>query len=1130
MNSPVNCEREFNQARVLALRISGIKRVTKATQFGWRRFLGIALLGVYGALTMFSGRTLKAQTVTSSLDGTVTDSSGAAMPTAEISLKDLSTGVVLNTKSDGTGHFAFPSIPAGTYQLTVSQKGFAPYVLSDFKVAVAQHLSESVVLKVGTVVQTVTVKGGGLEQLLQKGSNDLGNLISPESVTQLPLNGRNFLQLGLISGAVQLPGAGQTNNMAEQYQGAGRSDLTINISGNENDFTMYLIDGMQTVASRAGNSALGISLGAVNEFQVHYGFFLPDLGPDPGVVDVVTKSGTNKYHGEAYEYVRNNAWDARNFFSPTAPGPFHRNQFGGDVGGPIRKDKVFFFGNYEGFRQVLSAFQGAFAPTAAMFKGNFSALGTPIYNPFTYDPSTGQRQQFDYGGVPNQIDPNLINPVAQKLLQYYIPGSSYSERPNNVTGNPRSTLNDDQFNVRVDENISERNRLFTEFSYENSPATSEGLFPFTGTSYPINTELAALGWTSTLSASIVNELRVGWVRNSTYELGQVSPNIQSGLGITGTADPNGVPGMHFTGIGSLGTSLGRLGDIDNSYQLHDSVSWLYGAHLIKFGADLNYIRSIQESSNANARGSFTFSGNYTAQLTVNGQGQAEPVANTGNSFADFLLGFPTTGLTVSMPRTHYRWTNFSPYVQDSWKVRQGLTVNAGLGYFLSTPPNPQGADKNYPHSFDFTTGHITYAALGQINPEVYSMTLDNFEPRLGFAWNPGFSRNTVVRAGAGIYAAQPFFFYSQFSIVGPGVTVTQSITNPQPNPTYSLGSNVLPPLTLQPITQQFADNASGTLFYVPPTMPAPYVGQWTFDIQHTFGPHYLLDVGYIGNSGVHLLDEWNQNDCYLPSTMQCSRPLPYPQYPYILEAGNSGHSNYQGLVVKFRRQFSNGLSVLANYTYSKAITLGNEGGNGTLNQMGTCRQCDRGLALYDVPQSLVLSTVWNLPVGRGARFMSNMNPYANAAIGGWGLDFITTFQKGNPFTVTAPNNTSYSFRNVRPNRVCDGRNELGNKSLRSNGLYWIDTSCFVLPPPGYLGNSGQAILIGPGINNWDVGVHKDFPIHESARLQFRTEFFNAFNHAQFANPDGGITDVNFGKVTSTQIDAREIQFALRLVF
>ena len=1056
-----------------------------------------------------------AQTVSSSLEGTVADSSRAVVPAAAVVLTNLDTGTALKTATDNAGSYAFPSIPAGTYRLTVTRDGFSTYELSQFKVAAAQHTSQDIVLSVGQVTQGVTVNGGGLVNVLEKSSNDLGTLIEHQSVSELPLNGRNFLQLGLISGATQTSGPTQNTSMALQYQGAGRSLLTINVGGNENDFTTYLIDGLQTVGSRAGNMSLGLSLGAIDQFQVHYGFFLPDLGPNPGVVDLLTKSGTNHIHGEAYEYLRNNDMDARNYFSATPPGPYHRNQFGGDMGGPIRKDKIFLFGSYEGLRQVLSNFAGAFTPTAAMFNGDFSALSAAIYNPLSFDPATGKRLPF----AGNTIPANLLNPVSKKLLSYYIPGSSYFQTPFNVTGNPRSTLSSDQFLVRGDINLSPRNRLFTEFSYYNSPATAQGLFPFAGTSFPLDAEMAALGWTSTLSATQVNELRLGFVRNSVYSLGARNAGVQNQLGITGTADPDGVPSITLSGIGGFGQQAGRLGNIDDSYQVHDSFSWLRGRHLIKIGADVNYIRSVQDSANAFARGQIIFTNAFTPQLAANAQGSLAPVAGSGNTVADFLLGMPTSGSTASMPHTHYRWTVFEPYIQDTWKIRPGLTLNAGLAYFLTTPPNPVGGDANYPHGFDFTTGHVLYAALGQISPQVYAMTTSNFAPRVGLAWEPSFVKNTVVRAGWGIYYGQADFFDSQYSIVAPGITIAQTITNRQPSPTYVLGANVLPPISTQTITPAFALTAAGSLNYVPPINRTPYVEQWNFDIQHSFGPMYLLDVAYMGSEGHHLRASWDANDCFEPQTRQCTKPNPYPAFPFISEVSNVANSNTNTLLVKFRRQFSNGLSVLANYTFSKTLTASSMGGNGLTATDGNCRNCDYGPALFNVPHALVVSTVWDLPFARRNRW-----------IGGWGIDFLASFKKGTPFTVFAPNTTVWTQRAVHANRSCNGRDELSNKDVRSNGLYWIQTSCFAPPPSGFLGNSGQAILTGPGINTWDIGVHKDFAIREGTKLQVRGEFFNAFNHAQFANPDSGSTDVNFGKVIATQVDPRQLQVSMRLVF
>jgi hypothetical protein len=1080
----------------------------------------LVLLVMAGVLVLLSTRMMPAQTVSSSLDGTITDTSGSIVQGAALVLTNLSTGMVMNTTSDGAGRYAFPSISLGRYSLTATKDGFAAYKLSDFKIVAAQHANQDIVLSVGTLTQTVTVSGGGLTNLLQSGSNDMGTLIEEHSVTELPLNGRNFLQLGLLSGAtVSAPGQDLNTSMASQY---ARFNF-INIAGIENDLTMYLVNGVQVFGARASNVALELPVGAIDQFRVHYGFFMPDMGSNPGVVDLLTKSGSNRLHGEVFEFLRNNAWDARNFFSPTSPGPFHRNQFGADAGGAIRKDKVFFFGSYEGLRQVLSTFMGDFAPTQAMFQGDFSALATPIYNPFTYDASTGNRQPF----TGNVIPPDLINPVSQKLLQYYLPGSNYSLKPINVSGTPRTILNYDQFTGRMDVNLSERNRIFTQYSYENSPSLTPGLMPYTGHANPLGAQLAMVSWTSTLSPSQVNELRLAFAREQVWDMGPELPGIQTQLGITGTADPNGVPYIGLSGIGSFGTSLGRIGDISNSYQIHDSFSWLHGKHLIKHGEDLNYLRSIPLSTNAHARGQFIFSNMYTSQLSA-----GAPVANTGSSFADFLLGFPQTSFTISMPPTHVRWTNFEPYIQDSWRVRPGLTFNYGLAYYLTTPPNPVGPDRNLISGFDLNTGHFTYAALGQMSPQVYPTSYHNFAPRMGLAWQPMFLSKTVLRAGWGMYYSTPPQAALAYSVANPGVAIIQTVNNLEPSPTYVLGVNDMPPLSIRPITPEFQQAATGPAFIMSPDFQTPYVEQWTLDVQRIFGKQDLLDLAYLGTEGHHLPMTWQANDCVVLPSLKCDlAAMPYgTKFPYISQLGSVGNSNYQAILVKFQHQFSNSFSLLANYSYSKTMAMGTQGGIGFINGFGACRRCDSGPALYSVPQTFSLSAVWDLPFGRGGRWLDNTNRYVNAAVEGWGLNTIVTFQKGRPITIITLNTTPSPTRMVRADRLCDGRRELSNKDLRTNGLYWLDAACFAQPAPGYFGDGGMGVLAGPGLNNWDVALTKRIRVHEAIALEFRSEFFNAFNHAQFANPDTNVTDVNFGLVTATQHDNREIQLGLRLVF
>ena len=1093
--------------------------------------LGISLAGTFGVLTLLGGPATLAQSVSASIAGTITDPSNALVPGANVTLTNLGTGVQLTTQTNSVGRYAFLAVPPGaTYSLKVTKAGFQEYELTQFQVIAGQALSQNVVLKLGAATEKVTVTAGGLAQLLESGSNDLGNVIAPQAVAQLPLNGRNFLQLALLSGAT-LPAGINDDTIAFQV---GVPSVAINVGGNNIDYTGYLINGVEIRGTRAGNVGLNISPSAVEEFKVHYGFFMPDLGPEPGVVSVITRSGTNDYHGEVYEFLRNNIVDARDFFNPGPLAPFKQNQFGASIGGRIRRDKDFVFFNYEGMRQIEDTFTSGFAPTQAMFNGDLSAIPDPIYNPFETDPNTGQRVAF-----PGNIIPaSDINPVAKRLLAYYTPGSGFSNRPNNVFANPRHTFYSDQITARFDENLSSRNSLFASYNYQNATNTQPGLFPLTGQVYPFDTNVGTIGWTTTLSSTKLNEFRLAFYRDNVFQQGIGLPNLQQQLGITGTADGNGVPGIGFAGeFTGFGTALSQLGNIDDVFALHDAFSSLRGNHEVKVGIDASYYRSSQISSTANARGTFNFTGQFTSQITRGSNNQIVTTPNTGSAFADFLLGVPLSAATVSMPLTHYRWTTLQTYAEDTWKLRQGLTMNYGVAYFVNTAPNPVGSNKNYPHGFNFATQQITFAALGQINPQVYATTLSDVAPRMGLAWQPSFIKNTVVRAGWGIYYATQNFFDSQFSIVGPGVTLTQSITNTQPVPQYVLGKNALPPLTLSPITPEFAKTASGTLFYVPPRNPNPYVEQWTLDLQHSFGREYLFDAAYLGNEAHYTRNQWDANDCAVPGaqpgTWMCDTSatlIPYSKFPWILETANNAASSYQALLVKFERQFTNGLSVLGNYTLSKTLATGNQGGTTGGTQVAACPKCERGLARYSVPQSLVVSTVWDMPIGRGRKYLSNMNPVLNQVIGGWGTDFIGTFQGGNPVTPTAPNFTAFTFRTVRPNRLCNGRNQVRNKNLRTNGLVYFDSACFATPPTNYFGNSGNGIFYGPGLNNWDLTARKIFPIRENVNFIFRTEFFNAFNHAQFGHMQTSITNPAFGDVTATQHAPREIQFVGKIQF
>ncbi len=1027
------------------------------------------------------------------------------IPQAGVTLRNVETGVQLSAQSNGSGSYSFPSIAPGRYSLTVAKEGFANYTIN-FTVVVGERATRDAALGV-TSSQTVTVESGSMA-MLQSESNDLGTVVGPQSVSQLPLNGRNFLQLALLSGVTQAP-SGAASASTNQ---TGHPSLALNVAGNQPDFTMYLVDGIKTFGSRAGNASLNISVSAIDQFEVHYGFFMPDLGPNPGIVDVITKSGTNRFHGELYEYVRTNQTRAKDYFNRTQPNPpYHQNQFGASIGGPVLHDKLFFFANYEAYRQTQSNFTTALVPAAPLFDGDFSSLSTPIYDPASYNAATGQRTQFSGNRIPS----GRINPVASKLLAYYLKPNATVANGNNLTGSPRYVFNSDQGTGRIDSSLNQRNQVFAQASVLNAPVVSPGLFPGQGTNFPLDTELIALGWTGTLSQSKVNELRLGWTRNSVFSQGLSIPGIQSQLGVTGTSDINGVPGVGLSGYAGFGASSGLLGDVDNVYQFHDSFSWLHGNHQIKFGGDLDYTRSANASANATARGSYNFTGAFTAQL-VSG---TTTVARTGNSFADFLLGVPANGEAKGMPLTHFKWWTISPYVQDTWKITPKLTANLGLSWFGNTPPTTTDAtNKNLIHGFDFNTGLPTFAALGQIDGQLYRMTRINFAPRAGFVY--AFNDKTLLRGGYGMYYTTQMALNVQYAVVSQIITVNNSISNTQPTPTYTLGVNAFPPATVGQITAAQVPTITGAIQYLPRDIRSPYESQYNLDLQRTFGK-YLLDVGYIGNNSHHLALNFNPLDCSnygTPTDLSCvnSRNPYYPKFPYMQEVSSLGWGNFNGLIVKFQRQFTNGFSLIANYTYSKALASAQQGSNSTLNQRRNCLQCDYGPTTSNVPQSLVLSAVYDLPFGRGKRFGGDMPRALDAVVGGWNVNFISTFQNGTPFTISAPNNTVWPAANIRANRTCNGRSELQNKDLRSNGYQWLQTGCFAAPATGFFGNGGFGILGGPGINNTDFGAHKSFSLFEQVKFTLRGEFFNVFNHAQFNNPDTSVVSGTFGKITSAR--------------
>lgn len=1093
---------------------------------------GLSSLGVFVGIAAFLSlaKLLHGQAGlgTGTVNGTVRDAGNLAVPDAVVVLADTARGERRETKTNSTGLFIFPNVPPGQYLVEAQKSGFDSKRITGVQLQVGQVATLDLTLQVGSLSTVVSVSG---EQstVIDAESNVIGTVVNSQQVQQLPLNGRDFLQLALTAS-----GSSQVTGGSDVYSAQiGHPDRAVVIDGNPPTTTGYTIDGIATRGQRLGESALNLSIAAIDQFKVQQGFFLPDQGPDPGLVNVTTQGGTNAFHGQLFEFLRNDAMDARSFFS-AEPEALKRNQFGGALGGPIKKDRIWFYGFYEGLRQVSAFSANAYTPTQAMFNGNFQGLTTTIYDPTSYSASTGSRSPFSGNVIPT----SRINPVSENLLKYYLPGASLSLLPNNLFANPRDTLDDDQGGLRVDSTLTSKQSLFGQFIHETGNAVNAGTFPLSGAAYPNSSTLAMVQHTWSFSPTFVNTARVGFTRDEALDTneGVTAGHILGALGVANTLDDRGISAVTLTGYSSFGRANGNLGNIDNNYQADDGANWVYGNHTIQFGGSIRYHRTWQQNANANALGTLAFQPFFTAQLTHTASGALGATANSGNSFADFLLGLPYNASLAGLPMFQYRFTEYMPYVQDTWRVSKSLTLNVGLSWYLSTVPNPQGTARQYVHGFNPQTGLLTYAALGQVSPQVLSFDGNNLTPRLGIAWQPGFLSNTVIRAGAGTYYYNAALSEAQFAMVAPPFNTPLQLFNGQPNPTYTLGQNVFPASSFPSLSSSTAASLpnGSTAFLLDPPGPVPYVNQWNFSIERAFGTNNSVEVDYLGSSAHRLQNRYDQDQCVPSATLFCSASTkPYPRYAGLLTADFNGNSSYEALYAKFTHRVSGGLDFRLEYTFSKVLTDAFEGPNvATSSQIADCRACDKGFASFDQLHRLVASTVYDLPVGHGRRFGASLPAIVDAAAGGWTLTAITTFATGVPIFITSPNQTASTYVSQRPDRICDGNDPGLAGNLRTDGLVYFNTSCFATPASGYFGNSGRDPLHGPGLNNWDLGIQKEFhiPVTEQSRLQFRGEFFNAFNHAQFTNPDSNTGDgAKFGTVSGTQ-SPRLVQVALKLTW
>ena len=644
------------------------------------------------------------------------------------------------------------------------------------------------------------------------------------------MNGRNFLQLALLSA-----GTNDVNVSSNVFSSnVGPPGRLIVLPGTFPYSGAYSLNGLNIRGSRDGELALSPSVAAIDQFKVQVSFLAPEEGTGSAVVNIVTKSGSNQFHGEVFEFFRNEVLDARSFFAP-AREDLKRNQFGFAIGGPLRRDRAWFHAFYEGLRELTAFSAAGYSPTEEMFKGNFIDTGRVIYDPASFRSSTGTRDAFPNSTIPS----NRINPVARNLLAYYRSGTSLTARPNNVFANPRNTLDDDQGGARVDMAVTARSQLFGQFFQQNAPSVQRGLFPLAGLLYENASTLAMVHHAWSVKPALVNSLRFGFLRNAAIggnEAAELGPILDQ-IGITNTFDSRGVTAVNVQGYSSFGRANGEVGNRDNTWQFDEELTYNTAGHNLAAGVGVRYRRGWHLNSNSGALGTLSFQPAFTAQLVTNAQGQLAPAAGTGDSFADFLLGVPVTGMLTGFPVVPFRATQLTPFFQDSWRVTRSLTVNYGVSWFFETPPDPQGWARDLVHSFDPSTGLVTYAGLGQIDPATMVADKNNFGPRLGVAWNPGFSKSTVIRAGWGLYYSEFPWLFAPYPLVSPspvgvGQSFANSLTNPVP--TYTLGDNVFPPSASGALTPSYPSSVpQGTLItLLNRDYRTTYASQWNVAVQH----------------------------------------------------------------------------------------------------------------------------------------------------------------------------------------------------------------------------------------------------------------------------------------------------------
>jgi hypothetical protein len=1044
----------------------------------------------------------QAQVDTGTILGSVRDKTGAVIPGAHVSVRESTTNTFTALVADAAGNYVATPLRIGVYVVSVELAGFKKETREGIVLRVQDRLRIDFTLEPGDISESVVVTSEA--PLVQSETSSLGQVIDARQIVGLPLNGRNYIDLATLTTGVIRTVDGSNGNV----------NATFVVNGTRGGQNNYLLDGIDNNSNDGGEAALYTNVDALEEFKVQTSTYSAEFGRSGGaVINASLKSGANAVRGSAFYFLRDESLDARGYFEDpgSQKAPFHFQQFGGTLGGPIQKDKTFFFVDYQATRR-RSNDTGIFSvPTVAQRHGDFSGEGNNVI----YDPLTGQ----PFPG--NIIPANRFDPLAANFVNLY-PDPNQEGLKNNYLVNRRSTKTVNQGDLRLDHQFSSNDHIFLRASLTKEYRFLQPPLPglANGGDYGAGdneskTWGGALGFTHIFSSSTVNELRVGFNRvkgaDGTTVGGQKAPPPE--LTVPGVSNDPAIAGI--TVFDPAGYS--HVGDPEfiptytrtQELQISDTLSLVRGRHSLKTGFQLRR-SDFDLFQIPQPRGKFGFSGEFTQDPDHND--------GTGDALADALLGYSSQIDIQNITQTRNRTPVFGAFFQDDFKVNSSLALNLGVRWDY-TGATVERDDRQ--SNFNYQTGQVLVANQNGNSRGLIEVDKLDFAPRVGFAWTPWKEGKTVFRGGYGIfYGAQevrtgiqlgystPFFFaLSQSSDFGvtPAAFVDEGF----------------PPL--DPAAASFPGIISADRRF-----KSPYYQQWNVSVQRDLGWNTLLEVAYVGSKGTHLqvLRDYNQPQ---PGPGDPQERRPYPQYGNFQSITNAGNSTYNSIQLKLNKRFSNGLWLLSAFTYSKAYN----------DQPEICCAspvppdsyniaAEHGPADYDQRYRSVTSFAWDLPFGKGRRFLDKEGAL-DAILGGWQLGGIVTIAAGFPFSPATSLDTSNTGgsgqQQLRPDLV--GNPDPGQRTPAR----WFNPDAYATPAQFTFGNAGRNSLVGPGTRTADLYLQKEFKVGGRARLEVRIEAFNAFNHPNFGLPDAFIDDGDAaGTITSTSIPQRQIQFGARLGF